>query len=217
LLKYYLDESLDRYDYYVISPHFSLDKETQSRVLKQLGRVPNRKLIMLDNWVKAMPGNYGVVYQDYEHNIYECLENALPELRKYNKLNVVVLPSSLYHEIISESLKDFCAKYKIQVEFYTSVSPEMLRQNEVYLLLNGQIDSELADLAREASAKNIKIGKDIGVISYNDFPLNELVLGGLTTVSADFARMGEIAADMILEGKMSKVRCDFRMIRRKTF
>lgn len=217
LLKYYLDESLDRYDYYVISPHFPLDEETQSQVLRQLTRVPNRKLIMLDNWMKALPGNYGVVYQDFGNDIYRCLETALPQLRKYNKLNVLVLPSSLYHELICTSLKEFCSRNRIKVEFFTEITEEMLHKKEVYLLLNGQLDSELAYFAREAAAKKLKIGEDIGVISYNDFPINELVLGGLTTVSADFAMMGEIAADMILEGKLSKVRCAFRMIRRNTF
>lgn len=217
LLKYYLDESLDRYDYYVISPHFQLDEATQSQVLRQLGRVPNRKLIMLDNWVKALPGNYGVVYQDFENDIYSCLDTYLPELRKYKKLNVLVMPSSLYHGLISNSLKLFCTKNNIKVEFHDNVTSDILRKNEVYLLLNGQLDSELAYIAREAAAKKLKIGADIGVISYNDSPINELVLGGLTTVSADFAKMGEIAADMILDGKLSKVRCDFRMIRRNTF
>ena len=64
---------------------------------------------------------------------------------------------------------------------------------------------------------NKKIGKDVGLISYNDVPLNAVVLGGLTTISTDFEKMGTTAAEMILSGKMTKIHNDFRMTRRTTF
>ena len=59
--------------------------------------------------------------------------------------------------------------------------------------------------------------KDVFIISYNDFALNDVVLGGLTTISADFAEMGRLAAQMIITGKLEKVHCPFRMNRRHTF
>lgn len=46
---------------------------------------------------------------------------------------------------------------------------------------------------------------------------NEIILNGLTSVSTDFRQMGETAARMILDQSLSKVKCDFRMIRRGTF
>ena len=66
LLEYYLDENLGKYDYYVVTPHFPLDQATRKRVLKALRRIPNRKLIMMDNYMPELPGNYGAVYQDFE-------------------------------------------------------------------------------------------------------------------------------------------------------
>ena len=57
LLEYYIDENLDLFDYYVITPHFPLDAATRKRVLKILTRIPNRKLIMVDYWMKELPGN----------------------------------------------------------------------------------------------------------------------------------------------------------------
>jgi len=44
-----------------------------------------------------------------------------------------------------------------------------------------------------------------------------IILNGLTSVSTDFRQMGETAAQMILDQSFSKVKCDFRMIRRGTF
>ena len=64
---------------------------------------------------------------------------------------------------------------------------------------------------------NLTVGVDVGLIAYNDVPLNSVVLGGLTTISTDFVKMGKLAAEMILSRKMTKIHNGFRMIRRNTF
>lgn len=217
LLKYYLDECLDRFDYYVITPHFSLDEATQRKAVKQLMRVPNRKLIVLDHWIKGLPGNYGVVYQDYKNDTYDCLTRNVSDVRKFTRLNVVIMRSSLYHDTVSASIRRFCDENAVPVEFHNQVSEGVVRRGELYLLLNGQLDSQLNELAKVAVQKGLSIGKDIGIISFNDSPINELVLGGLTTISSDFAQMGELAAGMILDKSMSKIKCNFGMTKRATF
>lgn len=217
LLKHYLDECLDKYDFYVITANFPVNPSIHKSVLKQLVRIPNRKLILLDNWIKELPGNYGTVYQDFDNDIYEGLESSLKQLKKYSKLNVITMPSSLYHEAISNSIARFCKDKDIPAAFYSHVSDGLLHKGEVYLFLNGQLDSDLNDFVKAAARKSMAIGKDIGIISYNDYPINELVLGGLSTVSADFAQMGDLAARMILDKKMEKIKCDFRLVRRATF
>ena len=103
------------------------------------------------------------------------------------------------------------------VEFHYEVSKDNVRPNEVYLMINSQHDSGILSFSRIAGKLGLKIGEDVSVISYNDSPLNEIILGGLTAVSADFAQMGELAAQMILDQNLSKVKCDFRLIRRNTF
>ena len=40
----------------------------------------------------------------------------------------------------------------------------LLRSNEVYLMLNSQLDDGLISLSRAAAAKGLKIGEDISVI-----------------------------------------------------
>jgi len=217
LLEYYLDEALDTYDYYLIEPHFAMDDATQRKVIKQLTRVPNRKLIMVDNWIKSIPGNYGAVYQDFDNDIYDGLAQGLDSLKEYGRLNVLTLPSSLYHERISVAVLRFCRDNDIRVTFMDGVKPDMVGKGEVFLVLNSQLESGLLDLVKAARAKNLRIGTDISIISFNEYPVNELVLGGLSTVSSDFGQMGRLIAEMIKSGKMDKVKCDFKMTRRSTF
>ena len=74
-----------------------------------------------------------------------------------------------------------------------------INKNEVYLILNSQLDIELIELARTARQKGCVIGKDIGIISYNESPINEIILNGLTVFSTNFKQMGELAAKMAHE------------------
>lgn len=215
LFTYYLDTYLDKFDYYVISPHFPLDDKSQAIAKRLISRVPNRKLIMVDHWLQSYTGNYGAVYQDFENDIYEGLKQGLDKLQG-TSLKVIILPSSLYGPMVCKGVDRFCMEYNIPIEYMTA-APEHINKNETYLVINSQLDSGLAALARRIKEQNLEVGKDVFIISYNEFDLNEVVLNGLTTVSTDFKQMGKTVATMILNRKSWKVHCDFNMTRRGTF
>lgn len=178
---------------------------------------PNRKLIMADHWMKELPGNYGAVYQDFANDAYEGLGYGSKKLKTCSRFNVVTLPSSLYYASVGEAVERFCRDNDIAVEFHTEITPEIIREKEVYLILNSQYDLGLIELVRRARELNFRVGRDISIISYNESPINEIILNGLTTISTDFRQMGVLVARMILEKSLSKVKCDFQMIRRNTF
>ena len=216
LFTYYLDTYLDKFDYYVISPHFPLDEKTQQAAVKLISRVPNRKLIMVDHWMQNYQGNYGAVYQDFENDVYEGLKQGLDKLKSTSCLKVVTLPSSLYGSMVTKGVDRFVKEFNIPVSYSDSVTGE-INPGETYLILSSQLDSGLAAFARKVKEQNLEVGKDVFVISYNEFDLNEVVLNGLTTISTDFKQMGRTAAQMIIEKKSWKEHCDFKMTRRSTF
>lgn len=217
LFEEFIDENLDLYDYYVITPHFALDTSTQSRLKKILKRIPNRKLVLLDKNVPDLPGNYGAVYQDFENDVCIGLQQVIKKIKKYKKLNVTTSSNSLYSSYINKGIESFCSKNKIEASFYHNITPDIIHPKEIYLILNSQLDTELIELVRYAKENKLKIGKDIGIISYNESPINEIILDGLTTVSTDFKQMGRVAANMILSQNLKKVRCDFKLIQRRSF
>ncbi len=216
LLEYFLNENLDSYDYYVVAPHFPLDAETQERVLKQIKRIPFRKLIMLDRLLPDLKGGFGAVYQDFENDIAYGLAEGFDSTDKSMKLRVITLPKSLYGQEIHKGIERFAAENNVSVEFLTS-APDDIKPGETFLVLNSQLDAGLVDLARKIKAVNLQVGKDVFIISYNEFDMNELILSGLTTVSTDFRQMGQIAAEMILNKNLQKVHCQFKMYKRNTF
>lgn len=216
LLEYFLNENLDGYDYYVVAPHFPLDAETQERVLKQIKRIPFRKLIMLDRLLPDLKGGFGAVYQDFENDIAYGLAEGFDSTDKSMKLRVITLPKSLYGQEIHKGIERFAAENNVSVEFLTS-APDDIKPGETFLVLNSQLDAGLVDLTQHIQRAGLQVGKDVFIISYNEFDMNELVLGGLTTVSTDFRQMGQIAAEMILNKNLQKVHCQFKMYKRNTF
>lgn len=216
LLEFYLDNNLDNFDYYVVTPHFPLDAEIQKRVVKQLSRIPNRKLIMLDRLQPDFIGNFGAVYQDFENDIYDGLSAGWLPGCIDSKLRVITLPSSLYGRCIRKGVEKFAAQKKIDAEFLTS-APDTICKGDVFLVLNSQLDAGLVTLAKNIRNAGLIIGNDVRIISYNEYEMNELILGGLTTVSTDFRQMGFLAADMILSHQPQKIHCPFRMIHRNTY
>lgn len=216
LLEYYLDNSLDTYDYYIVSPHFPLDKASQTKAVRQIKRIPNRKLIMVDHWLREVPGNYGVVYQDFRHDTENGLMDGAEDILKSGRLKVIVLPASLYGNIILKSVRAFTTQLGVELSASSGV-PKKVEKGDIFLVLNSQLDSGLALLSRRIKESGLEAGRDVRIISYNEFPLNEIVLGGLTTISTDFAEMGRSIAEMVLSGEMKQIHNPFRMTRRETF
>lgn len=217
LFEEFVDENLDKFDYYLITPHFPLNEENQKKSIRILKRIPNRKLILLDRNIAGLPGNYGSIYQDFENDIYDGLNQGIEILRTYNKLNVLSMPGSMYAPLIQKGIKKFCTDKGVNLEILNNINIDKIMEKEAYLIVNSQLDSELIELAKAAKSRNLKIGADIGIISFNESPINEIILEGLTVMSTDFKQMGELAARMIMGKAMKKVKCDFRLIRRSTF
>jgi DNA-binding transcriptional regulator YhcF (GntR family) len=217
LLEFFVTENLDNFDYYIITPHFPLNPDIQKRVIKVLKKIPNRKLILLDRYIEELPGNFGSVYQDFEKDIFEGLTKAMDLLVKYHRLNVISMPGSLYAPLIEKGINHFCEINQMNISIIKQIDVQKIQNKDFFLILNGQLDHELIKLIKTAQNQGYRIGDDIGIISYNESPINEIILNGLTVFSTDFKQMGELTAKMILNKSLKKIKCDFKLIKRNTF
>ena len=78
------------------------------------------------------------------------------------------------------------------------------------------MDIDLIEIIKTAKTKKLKIGEDIGIISYNESPINKIILNGLTTLSTDFKEMGRLAAEMVKSSRLLKIVNKFDLVNRKT-
>ncbi|GAA4294020.1 GntR family transcriptional regulator [Aestuariibaculum suncheonense] len=213
-----LERNLGAYDYYVIMPHFKTDDSnhisTTHMVQEVLNKIPKDKLIILDNNKLEIKGNYGAVYQDFQEDIYEALKKGVDKLKKYDKL-VLVYPSKSvypYPQRIVHGFRKFCSKYNFDFEILNEIYDDMdLDSKDTYIIIE---EHDLVNLVRQVRAKDLTLGKDIGIISYNDTPLKDLL--GINVVSTHFKAMGETAAYLVLNNKKEKVKNVFEYIERNS-
>lgn len=214
IFEYFVNENLGKFDWYVVSPHFSLEKKIQDRVRKIIKRIPNHQLIMVDRLIPGMVGNFGAAYQDFENDVYYGLEQGAEKLEQIGHLKVIAMPTSLYWSIMKKRVTEFCEEHKIKVQFL-SEAPAKVKKGDAFLILTSQLDSGL--IALVDNAKGLTVGTDYYIISYNDSPVDRVVLNGLTTISTDFNEMGREVARMVNEKTLRKTHICFRMNKRSTF
>ena len=73
------------------------------------------------------------------------------------------------------------------------------------------MENDLVLLVEKIIETKLEVGKQVGVISYNETPLKKIILNGITTISTDFYLMGEKAAQLILQKSTQHVAAPFHL------
>ncbi|MCL6217511.1 GntR family transcriptional regulator [Zunongwangia pacifica] len=214
----YLERNIGYYDYYVIMPHFRDENSNHvsctASVLESIEKIPKNKLIMLDNTKPEITGNYGAIFQDFKEDIYNALKEGIERIQKYDKIILVYPNKSVnpYPKRIVYGFKKFCVEHHFDFEVLDKIYDDMeLQSKDLYITIQ---ERDLVNLVRQIRSKKLTLAKDIGVISYNDTPLKELL--GITVISTDFKAMGESAAYMVLKNKKERVKNVFKYIERNS-
>lgn len=203
-------ESLGRYDYYVLMPH--LRQETES-VKAAINKVPKERLILLNKDLEGIDGDYGCVFEDFELDIHQALYTGIDKIRHYNKLVLVFPPDNYYCSDIQKGFTNFCDAEGFDYEIIEKVGSRDVVEGEVYIVIE---EIDVVELIKKANALNLRLGSDIGIITYNDTPFKEILAGGISVLTTDFNRMGETLADMIKNRKRNKVKNPFTLIIRNS-
>ena len=211
-----LDASLDRYDWYILFPHFPLDATSRKKVDELIHKIPPKKLIVMDHRPGGTPPKAGICFQSIQEDVPKALASVIDTIREYKTLKYVSLSVSLYGPLVAHVIEDFGEKNGISVEVLTDI-PENVSKGDLFFVSGSRLDRKLSQLLESIQETGLTPGKDIGLICYNDFPLNQFIFGGLTTLSVDFREMGRIAGEMILNGPLTAIQCHASLIRRNTF
>lgn len=203
LFKKLLISKKDDYSHYVIIPHFIEGGENAHEIINTL---PKEKLIILDKLLPGITGDYAAAYENFKDDIYAALEQALSRLYKYNTLKIIFPKHSYYPQEILTGFYHFCQQYAFNHKVVYDIAEEEMNSGEVYISL---MEDDLVVLIERLIVLKLKVGKDVGVISYNETPLKQIILNGITTISTDFARLGSQAAEFILTKNTDKVQVPF--------
>ena len=190
--------NLGRYNAYVVMPHFNDDVSEVVRL------IPADKLLLIDQTIATLPGDYAAVYQDFEQDIYQALMAALSRLRRYQKLTLVL--SKDHFQYIPTALLDgfhrFIRDSGLSGTVVDNYQDELIHPGETFLLF---AERDLIAFIKQVNRTGLVLGQDVGLIAYDDTPVKEILAGGITVISTDFARMGQTAGELLTNRMRAKI------------
>ena len=200
-----ISRSAGKYTSYVIMP------ATFEQTAEIIAVLPEDKIYILDR-LKPDLKLYPVVYQDFELDVYRALSEGADLLEKYDHL-VMVFPGGKEPEGRMIGFQKFCIERNRQFEILRSLQHRKIKRGEAYFIPS---DRNLVKLVKMAAEQKLQLGRDLGIVSFNDTVLKEVVAGGITTISTDFKLMGETLADMIMTKSRDKRANPASLIRRSS-
>jgi DNA-binding LacI/PurR family transcriptional regulator len=162
------------------------------RTRELLASIPRNKFLMFDRY-EPLEGEFNHITQEFEQSSYNVFSLLAEDIRRFDEIIFFHSPDSLDPKEIVKSFNRFLRAFKIKGSVAKEFVPGSIRKGKVYFTLDNFV---LWEMLRECKAKKLKPGKDVGILSHNDEPAKEFV--GITTYSADFARMGTLAAKAVL-------------------
>ncbi|MAD96055.1 MAG: transcriptional regulator [Flavobacteriaceae bacterium] len=199
-----IQDSVGLYHHYVIMPG-NLENTHLS-----IQSLPEDKVYVLDQIHQNLT-KYAAIYQDFENDIYRGLSSLKDSLENYQRLHLIASqkqPSSL-----KDGFSKFCEEFGFEYEVHTSLDDQVLELHEAYLVFE---DQDLIELIKKSRARGWQLGKEIGMVSYNETPLKEVIENGITTMSTDFYEMGTELVQMIQSGSKKQLKNKFTIYKRNS-
>lgn len=200
-----LYDNMGIYNAYIIMP--ANLKDTHSVIDK----LPQDRVYILDQMHKELR-KYPAIYQNFEKDIYKALSEGLHLMKSYQKM-ILLFESDKQPLGMLAGFQKFCLEHDIKNEIIGTLKDYVPKKGDVYLIPD---DRNLIKIIKKFKELNLVLIEDVGIISYNDTLLKEIVEGGITTISTDFNKMGERLAEMVMGNENLKIENPNYLIVRKS-
>ncbi len=188
-------DSVGRYNAYVV---MNSSNEVFHEALK---KIDANKLLLLDLGDFDKNG-YSYVCQDFGPSVYQCLIEQKDLFKKYERAYFFFPKESEHPRITAKYFKKFCKEINLEYQIIEKLPEQKLKPGSMYFVIN---QKELIEIVKFCKVNKLRIGKDIGILAYNDTPVYEVLENGITAISTDFSEMGKKAAHYIVSReKMSE-------------
>mgnify|MGYP000185730387 CR=1 FL=1 len=187
-------ESIGHYTSYIIMPA-AFDNTRHI-----ISKLPQEKVYILDR-LKPDLLDYPSVYQDFEGDFYRAMVKGGELLKRYRRL-VFINPGGKEPMEREAGFIKYCTENDIEHKIVKSINEANPSMYEAYFVIS---DRDLVHVIKQAKKYKYKLGKRFGIVSFNDTTLKEVVAGGITTISTDFAQMGKKLAKMVLAKEKEQI------------
>ncbi|MDX9881954.1 MAG: GntR family transcriptional regulator [Prolixibacteraceae bacterium] len=199
-----IQNSLGKYNMYLVM------NINNKRVEDVVHKIDPNKLLILD---MGKVGEEGISYltQDFDKVVYRCLEQGLDRIRKYDEFILIFPPSTPHPAETIDAFREFCRDHSIKCSIHKKVTDIDVKKGQAYFVIK---DNDLVSIVKNCKQKGFQLGIDMGILSYNDTPMKEIVGSGISVISTDFIEMGRKAADFVARKEKISEQLSTRLILR---
>jgi DNA-binding LacI/PurR family transcriptional regulator len=108
----------------------------------------------------------------------------------------------------------FCRDNNLNHFILDGITQDNLKKNQLFIIFD---DTELILTLKIIQNKKWKLGYDIGIISFDETPMKEILAGGISVLSTDFVKMGVTAANLVKGKAFGQIANPFYFLERNSF
>jgi DNA-binding LacI/PurR family transcriptional regulator len=203
---------LTEYDHYLVIPYFR-SQQNYSKATELLNRLMDHQLILMDNFIKGIKPAYSSVSQNFELDIREALISLNDHLSKYKKHFLIHSKDSAHPAEVMKGFSIYCKMHDYDSNVVQRLEPDLVQDQNNYVLLD---DEDLVRFIEITRQKKLELGKQVGLISYNETHLKKILAGGITVISTDWEAIGKTAAELILQKKTDHIVIPYKVYLRNS-
>jgi DNA-binding transcriptional regulator YhcF (GntR family) len=207
LFRRLLLEARGKYDRYVVMPFPARE------VGEALAALEAERLLVLDIHACVPSRRTPWIVQNFDVQLIQALEAGRERLRRYRRFILVFPPGNHDPVEIQDAFLRFGRRAGLETRIVPRLTEHMVETESAYLVLD---DKDLVSLVKHCNATGHRLGEDVGVLSYNDTPLKEVVAGGISVVSIDFYGLGVRAGQHVLEPGLVRETVPTRLVLRSS-
>ncbi len=209
ILREIIENNFGLYNHYVIMPHF-FQHAKEKEYLPVLNIIPSDELVLLDKTIDNVPHSMAV-FQNFKYDIFHALVSTREQVQKYQNIKMIFPEATHHPQEIIEGVTEYCNEAGQSFSIVPCVENEKIKSGTLYIVIE---DTDLALLIKKVRQTKFQLGKQIGVISFNETVLKELL--DITVITTDFQQMGESLGNMILKKQHAQIKNPFKIIVRNS-
>jgi DNA-binding transcriptional regulator YhcF (GntR family) len=190
IFKSILLENLGSYGLYVITGF------DDPQVKSIMSRIPPKKLLQIIR--PPLLEGVSSICQDFYSGLKKSLESLKSRLYTYEKFILIFSLKKGHPEEIKTAFTEFCTENRIEHQIEKKVSRDLVSKGCAFWVIE---DSDLISLIKIGEEMGLQVGQDLGILSYNETPMKEIIRNGITVISADFVKMGQSISRFICNPK----------------
>ncbi len=192
LFNHIIDNAAGMYSHYIVMNYHN------EQFSDSLAKLDKKRLLLLD-FGKFDKNGFSYICQDFDEALYMALDSIKEQLRRYCKL-YFVFNKNLKHPASS---KQFFSKFCIDNDFAFEIVDEVNEKSTItgssfYLVIKQE---DIVGIIRQGRREQLLMQRDYGLLAYNENPFYDVIDAGISSISIDWMRMGELASSFITSGE----------------